>query len=751
MQNPNPSIGQRPTPTKWTLKSVITQLVVDVQGLNPRALDQHHDYLRTYARSLQPEVHRFRQALKNEPAKSSAEEMADRDFVVSLKSIVDSSFVHTSSPGLDGQSVALQKMITDVEAMVEAFRGVEQTMKKGKGTAEGSQKSLASNCGDILKADPFATTRGQSQWQNVQPVDSLSDLQLRSRVETYQKMCRKEENIPGATLTEELRQAWILLLANALTFEPAFWSLCNDARQAGGLEITAELQIDALWGLGQFLFAFHSIYDNFEEAWHDFASKNSAEIFARARLEMEELLDRADKQITGKESHSFLARPHSVDPPQSMTTLLSIVQDDTRESILRNRVRNFLRPSEQHSTNKLASSQNLLDFYAAKEDMEPEAVEDHFSKDALALLTSNFLDFTLQPMPRLTLEELSHFKRASSTHYVHSSLLDVRGSRAKGGAAAGNIEDGAQNFDSGDEDALEEAEMGQGGGSGSKADEEAGKKKSRAEDDETPQYAWLKQHFRKIKGPVYLPGWKMSEQTPFSKVPNSVKYISETMAEVRQKAARDSESAAQSAKRYDRQEYTRDRLHANLYRRKMPLASLDSFNVARMISGQSQYDHTQTGRAIKGAMRDLENAFERGSRTQWNAEHAKKYAAILGDTTNRSKETSASKSKFGRFTETLLYDNWLHVRKFLQGLGFFMNNESFDDFLHATEKNIIMLIAVLQGGVADPTPFILCFDYVLRELWRMLLKKRDYKWSTGLNETCESSTTLHFMEMLMTT
>lgn len=77
------------------------------------------------------------------------------------------------------------------------------------------------------------------------------------------------------------------------------------------------------------------------------------------------------------------------------------------------------------------------------------------------------------------------------------------------------------------------------------------------------------------------------------------------------------------------------------------------------------------------------------------------------------------------YSDGMLADNVYHVRKLFLGLLSTLDNDDCIAALEEKERELIMVLAAIRGGATDPTPLILCVDYVLRELWRLLLAMKD--------------------------
>lgn len=101
----------------------------------------------------------------------------------------------------------------------------------------------------------------------------------------------------------------------------------------------------------------------------------------------------------------------------------------------------------------------------------------------------------------------------------------------------------------------------------------------------------------------------------------------------------------------------------------------------------------------------------------------RKLLTNLGDTTSRPWNAAGEKitSTWQAYTEMGLYDNWFHVRKLIQAIRFVMGGDEdavTPDQLKKAELEIRNLLAAIQGAEANPLPWMLTIDHVLRNVWQ---------------------------------
>jgi len=76
--------------------------------------------------------------------------------------------------------------------------------------------------------------------------------------------------------------------------------------------------------------------------------------------------------------------------------------------------------------------------------------------------------------------------------------------------------------------------------------------------------------------------------------------------------------------------------------------------------------------------------------------------------------------RFAKPTNYQLIDNWFHVRRLLQCLDYYRQQswcKEPDDLLEETEKELIMLLAIMENTTIDPLAWLPVFDHCLRSLW----------------------------------
>lgn len=73
------------------------------------------------------------------------------------------------------------------------------------------------------------------------------------------------------------------------------------------------------------------------------------------------------------------------------------------------------------------------------------------------------------------------------------------------------------------------------------------------------------------------------------------------------------------------------------------------------------------------------------------------------------------------FSDVLFDDNWFHVRKLFLALKEILNNPSGSSVLERKEEELLKVLAAVRAGAHDPLPWVLCGEYLLRDLWRKLL------------------------------
>jgi len=66
------------------------------------------------------------------------------------------------------------------------------------------------------------------------------------------------------------------------------------------------------------------------------------------------------------------------------------------------------------------------------------------------------------------------------------------------------------------------------------------------------------------------------------------------------------------------------------------------------------------------------------------------------------------------YSDLQFFDNWYHARKLLAALRALL--ELPQNHMESYEKALIVLISVVRGGVSDPVPWVICSEYMLREL-----------------------------------
>lgn len=77
---------------------------------------------------------------------------------------------------------------------------------------------------------------------------------------------------------------------------------------------------------------------------------------------------------------------------------------------------------------------------------------------------------------------------------------------------------------------------------------------------------------------------------------------------------------------------------------------------------------------------------------------------------------------FKSLHQDLLIDNWFHARKFLQGIKFLASHTG--PIVDSAEKDLMAILAVCDM-TSDPMPWLLILDYILRRLWKDLIREED--------------------------
>lgn len=80
-----------------------------------------------------------------------------------------------------------------------------------------------------------------------------------------------------------------------------------------------------------------------------------------------------------------------------------------------------------------------------------------------------------------------------------------------------------------------------------------------------------------------------------------------------------------------------------------------------------------------------------------------------------------------------MMDDWWHVRRLFQALAVYVNDEGFTLHLNGFQVLLAQLLGAIYGGSTDPTPFNMCYEFVLRLMWRRLVEHKRMKESQYVN------------------
>ncbi|KAK3075867.1 hypothetical protein LTR53_000440 [Teratosphaeriaceae sp. CCFEE 6253] len=764
------------------IETIIFSYCQDLAGCDPNDWD-YDGMLGTCAMQVRGLLIRLRKTIcRTEPAPTPTDRATSQDFMREMNGILDRYFLphlYAWCPATYREDVGV--MVEEIEAIETSLEGAPSrsqlatqynamhiTTQAGNPTqgsailagqagttqdetpAEGSPSlaeqdgatqdetpadgspSLAEQTANLVREDPFATVRGSEKWTFTIPMEALPTQPRLERQVRYRDLGREVDPLAPGTDQSKLDDAhqvlWVRLLANALTFEPELWAICVARHHERNFQPPPGLDVSMSWAAGQFLPAFYNVYDDFEEGFRTFLSAHGRDLVDKAYNEIERLLHDADQEMKKQAAKARLTKPpqNSVRAKPPITTLLHAIDDEKRESVLRKSLQRSLHAFPSSELGHLPKSAALLDHYR-QQVHEGESMTDRFGAFCLKDLCQVFPSFDLVPMPDLNTEEQDHLRNATSTFYYPADKTPVYRKPTKTGKSveldAEAEDEEAEDADDAEAEDEDDAPADLAGGGADAADAREGL------DDQTVHYGYLKNCFAAQTRPIYYPGWQTPVDGPF------VGTMSEESAPVTKELeilrARSKAEADERRKLHGQEENYLQPTHGS----SRGSRRVSSYESARMASNNADS-------LLLGRSKILRNA-EDYVRQALDSFHERAAGELSKTFAEMTKRDDLAKGQYVTalftFSETLFYDNWYHVRKFFSALSYFLQKLSMDEVIETAERDVIMVVTCIAGAMADPSPWVLCLDHILRRLWRSFLAHKDYLASQTSDPVVASS------------
>ncbi|KAK5126346.1 hypothetical protein LTR85_010582 [Meristemomyces frigidus] len=497
-------------------------------------------------------------------------------------------------------------------------------------------------------------------------------------------------------LTQEVQGQWIQIIAAALAQEVHFWTLCLD--NAVGLYVASPptVHISKDWLVGVYLPGFYDTYDSFDDGYNDFLAGKEDTIAGMAEQSIRMLLQTAEDELEAAEAQPTAAAP--LDPvTKEMVALFELVKQDKEEAANINRLQRTLR-SLGPTLASLPKSQAVFGRYQDLAASGQKNVLDDFGEQCVQLLRAAAPQTSIKKLADLTDEEKSQLALATSSDFLVGETAKQQRKTATDDAPKSKKK-------------SKKVE---------KAQARPGAQISNLLEEPPAQLKWLEDTFSEYPGPVTYPSWSTLTVPPFQVEHVHIEFVRMIYGPKGKKAI-DMQEDDQAKERIETElQLGPGDMLKKIWRRS------SSFVVGRMLSDKEAEQNIPDSRTL------LEKCVGEVSRRLPNNVYFyqqlfARLATKMGDLTEREPRAVEEKQDniWHAYSEKGFYDNWFHVRKLLQALAFYLDDQTAKDTLSTAECDLLRLLAAIQGASSTPLAWLLCVEYVLRTVWRLCLSLKD--------------------------